>query len=583
MAKAKTPRKKAAPAAKLAGTAVRLTVLAQDPSLTSDGKNVVTTKVEVPAEALRPGPHGHRIRVVDYDATADVYYGADLKPGLKDRYDGVTNLRKLLNDPHFHQQNVYALAANTLMLFERALGRRVSWAFGFGTHELKILPHAFAEDNAYFSNRDEALMFGYFDNGGKTVYTCLSRDIVVHETAHALLDALKADYSRPSSPDQAAFHEGYSDAIALLSVLSSEEFLLHELERSKKVAASGTALLTPLIASLTVNGFLMGLGEEFGVATDSAARDALRRSLEIPRGPQAYPNAPDEAHDRGEYLVAPLLVAFLEVWKRRLRSPASSPFPVEDQRVEAWRVAEEGAKSAQHLLRMIIRALDYLPPAHVTFRDFLSAFVTADVEACPDDTRYGYRAEILQAFAQYGVLPESGEPGGFWEAPLHPEELDYNAIRLDGLRSDRETASRFLYDNAERLGLCEHALTVVKSVRPVTRVGSDGFVLRETVAEYNQTIFVTPAEMKSLLKLTPPKGSPAGRRFGVHGGGSLIFDEGGRLKYHVRNRIDSPRQRSRIAYLSTHEGGEGLAARRFARLHRHRALGVDADTVQSWP
>ncbi|UPT64936.1 MAG: hypothetical protein M0D54_10860 [Hyphomonadaceae bacterium JAD_PAG50586_4] len=92
MAKAKKTRKTAS-AVVPAGTIVRLTVLAQDPSLLASKTSVITTTVDVPAEKLGPGPHGHRIRVVDYDATADCFYGAAPRPGLVDRYSGVTSLK----------------------------------------------------------------------------------------------------------------------------------------------------------------------------------------------------------------------------------------------------------------------------------------------------------------------------------------------------------------------------------------------------------------------------------------------------------------------------------------------------------
>ena len=105
---------------------------------------------------------------------------------------------------------------STLAHFERALGRRVRW--GFRGHQIKIAPHAFAEANAYYSRDDESLMFGYFPGERDTVFTCLSHDIVAHETAHALIDGLRRHYLLPSSPQQAAFHEGFSDVVALLSV-----------------------------------------------------------------------------------------------------------------------------------------------------------------------------------------------------------------------------------------------------------------------------------------------------------------------------------------------------------------------------
>jgi hypothetical protein len=67
-----------------------------------------------------------------------------------------------------------------------------------------------------------ALLLGYFPSydGARTIYTCLSHDVIVHETTHALVDGLRTRYTDPSSPDQAAFHEGFADVVALLSIFS---------------------------------------------------------------------------------------------------------------------------------------------------------------------------------------------------------------------------------------------------------------------------------------------------------------------------------------------------------------------------
>ena len=113
---------------------------------------------------------------------------------------------------------------STLMEFECALGRPVSWGFSAPSHQLKVSPHAFADANAGYSRQSESLGFGYFPKaGGGMVYTCLSHDIVTHETTHALLDGLRGFYLYPSSPDQAGFHEGFSDIVALLSVFRHQE------------------------------------------------------------------------------------------------------------------------------------------------------------------------------------------------------------------------------------------------------------------------------------------------------------------------------------------------------------------------
>jgi hypothetical protein len=52
------------------------------------------------------------------------------------------------------------------------------------------------------------------------VYSRLSQDVVTHKTAHVLLDGQHSRYLDPSSPDQAAFHEGSGDVVALLSVFA---------------------------------------------------------------------------------------------------------------------------------------------------------------------------------------------------------------------------------------------------------------------------------------------------------------------------------------------------------------------------
>ena len=139
----------------------KLTIIAQDPAVKGPDGKILTTQVSIPAEVLAPGPWGYRVQVIDYDASARALYRAR-KPGEGLSDDPFKNAsdETLLKDPAFHAQNVYAIVMRILARFEFALGRRVAW--GFNTHQFKVVPHAFVDANAFYSRDSEALLFGYF-------------------------------------------------------------------------------------------------------------------------------------------------------------------------------------------------------------------------------------------------------------------------------------------------------------------------------------------------------------------------------------------------------------------------------------
>src|SRR6185436_966099 len=203
----------------------RMTVIAQDPAVRR-GDQIVMATIDVPAEDLAAGPIGYRVQIVDFDSTERVFRGSHELPASyedepKSWQEGNASIQR---DFRFHAQNTYALVMKTLARFEFALGRRIPWSFR--THQLKVAPHGMADANAFYSPEVEGLVFGYFTGKSRNqVFTCLSHDIVVHETTHALLDALRERFLDPSTPDQAAFHEGFADVIAILSVFSQPEMV----------------------------------------------------------------------------------------------------------------------------------------------------------------------------------------------------------------------------------------------------------------------------------------------------------------------------------------------------------------------
>ncbi|MBK8151393.1 MAG: hypothetical protein IPK58_25165 [Acidobacteria bacterium] len=221
---------------------------------------------------------------------------------------------------------------------------------------------------------------------------------------------------------------------------------------------------------------------------------------------------------------------------------------------------------------MAIRALDYTPPTDICFADYLSALLTADRETVPDDTRYHYRDRLKESFKKYGIEPNSNTLDGTWDIPLN--NFSYERTHFESLVRDPTEVFRFLWDNRVALGIDERAYTRVQSVRPCLRIAPDGFGLRETVAEYVQLTRVRADELQQLF---PPIGKPPTMPKNVevtlYGGGTLIFDEYGRIKYHIYNRIFSQLQAERIEYLWRYGyySDSSKNVNPFAKMHLRRA------------
>jgi hypothetical protein len=180
---------------------------------------------------------------------------------------------------------VYAAAMTTIDRFERALGRKALWADRFergrGNPEdefvprLRIYPHALRMANAYYSRNKAAILFGYFPGTedrtsgtfpGGIVFTCLSHDVVAHETTHALLDGFHEHFMEATNPDVLAFHEAFADIVALFQHFTFPEVLVHQIAKTR--------------GDLRSENLLGQLATQVGHArgTHGALRDARPRS-----------------------------------------------------------------------------------------------------------------------------------------------------------------------------------------------------------------------------------------------------------------------------------------------------------------
>jgi hypothetical protein len=566
-----------------------LKVYAFDPSQGKNLGNYMTASVR--HEPLKPGPVGEFLAVIDYDASNDAYY----HPVDLDHRDVLIRggLDPSESDPCFHQQMVYAVASETIRRFEFALGRKPKWGFRPGRRDdptrgrLRILPHAMQEANAYYDRDLRALVFGYFpasetDPGrnlpGQTIFTCLSHDVVVHETTHALIDGQRKFFLEPSGPDTAAFHEGFADIVALfqhftykdpiIAMIRKTGGLIYRLDVEPEVTARNNQ---PLIqAEIGTTNPLVELAKQFGEAM--GRRSALRQALGKPPNPNVLKTS-IESHDRGSVLVAAVFDAFYSIYLKRTlpllrlapRIPGG-PYGEGDVHPDlAERIAREATKTAEHICNICIRALDYCPPVDITFGDFLRAMITADYDMVPND-KYGYRPALIEAFRLRGIRPQGvtsyAEESLRWcppevmkgvkspicdglrfevLQPTTPKDLEYNARRL----------SRFGKHHARALGLNAQIPVQAHSFHSVARVNPSGNVVVEMVAELMQEMDVD---------LDPKdRDSPA---FTFRGGTTVVLTHEGKVRYAIQKSLGKDDaqnvrlQRQREYYQQL---GEGLA------------------------
>jgi hypothetical protein len=278
------------------------------------------------------------------------------------------------------------------------------------------------------------------------------------------------------------------------------------------------------------------------------------------------------------------------------------------------RLAREAGKSAQHVLNMCIRALDYCPPVDVTFGEYLRALITADYEVVPDDVR-GYRTAFIEAFRRRGIYPRdvrtlSVESLRWREADVNiqvheatrrlAEKLEELAGRWR-ITGDRKVIFQQARENRAHLhdwlkqNFVELRIDTgldwspsrpdfeIHSVRPARRIRPDGNFVVEMVVEIIQRRRVP-------LDETAPAGGPpappgdGSREFSFLGGCTLLVDiETGRIRYSIyksvtnANRLNRQRaflqgrdmQALRALYFD--DGGEQEP---FAFLHREMDEGV---------
>ena len=576
----------------------------------------------IPWEKLEPGPVGEYLEVVDVDPASECFYEpVDLNDPHLLAQDGLAPSE---GNPQFHQQMVYAVAMNTIQqLRARA---RPPGALGTGPAAERTCQCARTtrtSSSGCASTRTPCARPtpttaptrtrccsatsrlgrrpGRHLPGGM-VFTCLSHDIIAHETTHALLDGMHRRFIEATNPDVLAFHEAFADIVALFQHFTFPEVLRHQIARTRGDIRSHQNLLGEL-------------AQQFGHATGShgALRDAIGEPTKTgdwqPR--QARPErvrSHAEPHDRGAILVAAVFDAFLAIYETRVADllriatggtgvlPAGAIHPD-----LVNRLADEAGKAAQHVLTMCIRALDYCPPVDLTFGDYLRAIITADYDLVRDDDR-SYRVAFIEAFRRRGIYPRDvrtlSDESLRWREAENDEPCPSDQLR-SGLLLLREWAQKHLHattrgdtfqlardmrsamhgwlkdlfangqhaEDAAFLGIDPAASFEVHSLRVANRVSPDGDLLRQIIIEILQ---------EHELPLDPK--DPGGPKTVVEGGATIVADlQRLSIDYCIRKNVRSASRIGQQRQFMTGQGsslystyfGDAASDREpVARLHR---------------
>jgi hypothetical protein len=387
----------------------------------------------------------------------------------------------LVDNPEFHQVNVFAVVSRTLDLVEEEIGHPFVWKDGA---PLVVRPHAFEGMNAYYDPQNPSLNFGYFTSLFRRapVWTCLSHDIVAHELGHAILDTFRPFDLYSTDIDTSALHESFADILAMFSALqypSVVEYIYRE---------TGGDMRDP--------NLITRMAEEFGVGIFGAGVPYLRSALE---GAKYSPDQPKEPHARSTvwtsaiYEIMEKLVAIIK--------PAGFPeFAIALSQVTRW------------MKGMLIRALHYTPPTSLSMPMLARLIYEADAQVYPNDSKFRDIAKDVFVSRnlwneKIDLKPPKGIGGEF-------EKLQ---------NADSRTLMRAIVENAEALRIPPGANRFLKprlitTTRRIDKVKQGKTTTIQEITEHYLEYTYEYSQMVADFT----GGTSA---FTVYGGGTLVMDE----------------------------------------------------------
>lgn len=385
-------------------------------------------------EPMLAGPVSRRVAVIDIDPdTGEVLPGAPFLPPKRNPNTGkltVKTAKYLVRDPNdpdqldFKQVSVFGAVMKTMDMFEEpdVLGRPLRWAFQ--GEQLLVVPRAGKMANAFYHRDSRSLQFFFFDaekdGAPVTVYTCLSPDIVSHETTHAILDGIAPDLYDATSPQSLALHEAMADLGAVIFTLRTKRLLLQVLEETGGDIRKAEAFNQ--------------IAQQFGQATSGTDRPLRDLYDEASLGTWGHPPKSNDPHDLSLVLSGALyrlLVNEFEAEKAEIVAKKLATADPVGAAVDPERAAFSASglalfQAGEKFKRMVFRGLDYLAPGEISFADYGRALIAADTSSNPEDNNE--REFIKAEFVRRGIVEAPAELDHVVPVISLPDNLDLDLL-----------------------------------------------------------------------------------------------------------------------------------------------------------
>ena len=342
--------------------------------------------------------------------------------------------------PNFMAVNVFGTVLNTIGMFEEEVPSAGAWCGALADRNCPSTLAQASGPTLTTSARSVDLQFFFFDNPdrpGKTVYTACHATSSLAKPARSGRHCASAP-RRGHSP-VAGIARGDCDLVAVVMSF-----------RSRNLCA---AILKETAApSKTLGHSRHREKVSHGALEPWLARD-LRNKLTMDDVDHAEPHALSQVLSAALYN---MIIGMHQRWWQK--------FSGEGAALDFSASGKALAIAADHFKRMVFRALDYLPPAEVSFADYGRAIIAADQASHPDDDQE--RQFIPAEFVKRGIVTSP-------KALDIETDFEHAAVKeldLDALVSSDAVAADFANRNRDLLHIPDGALFQVAPRLNVTKL-----------------------------------------------------------------------------------------------------------------